>query len=95
MRQVTHVAKLLQIEVGDRANAMAALRKLLEQQGLGHIMFSKQALLALGLHWCECAVAGFPNAQGRHRNARGFGYRTNAVQRGGGGCSGIQNLSFE
>ena len=82
MRQIAHVAKLFQIEVGDRANAMAALRKLLEQQGFGHIMFGKQALLALGLHRRECAVAGLPNAQGRHRNARGFGHCTNAVQRG-------------
>ena len=58
-------------------------------------MFGKQPLLTFGLDGAERAVAGFPNAQGRHGDARGFRHRTNAVKGGGEMCAGVQNKAFE
>ena len=89
------MTQLFQRQVGDGADAMAVLRQLFEQQRFGHIVLSEQALFALGLDGGERAVAGFPNAQGGHRDARGFRHRTYAVKGGCGGGVGGQSRLFE
>ena len=81
--------------VGDGADGLTVLRQLLEQQSLRHIVLGKQTLLAFSLDRGESAVAGFPNAQGGHRDACGFRHRTNAVQGGFGVGVGVQNCIFE
>jgi len=58
-------------------------------------VLGKQPLLAFGFDGAECAVAGFPNAQGRHGDARGFRHGTDAVQGVREEGAGVQNVLFE
>ena len=81
MVRVAQLAQLRQIQTSNAANAMPGPRQLFEQERLGHIVLGKQALVALGLDGCECAVTGLPDAQSGDRNLGDFGDGTDAVQR--------------